>query len=82
MYDLNDKNDNLYDTIRMDLWPQMSLEQLWGQRILIETKLNTVLSMRKGEMARQIQMHLKNLDTIIEEKGIKEKPLTGSIILT
>lgn len=60
--------------LRSDLWENLSLNDLWLQKILLQQRINYCVSTGKIDIRKQMERGMKFLQVIIEEKSRKEKP--------
>lgn len=58
--------------LRSDMWEQLSLQDLWLQKILLQQRINICISTGKVEVRKQLEKGMKFLQVYIDEKGKKE----------
>lgn len=51
------------------LWPDMSVSQLWDQRIILNNRLQQASSTGSGAIVQQLQRGLQQLDALIKQKS-------------
>lgn len=58
--------------LRSDMWEQLSLQDLWLQKILLQQRINICNSTGKIEVRNQLERGMKFLQVHIDEKSKKE----------
>lgn len=74
-------NFNPETEICSELWKDMSVNDLWLQKMLITQRISICKSYAKPEMYLQMEKGLKFLDAILEEKINKDRSVADSVVM-
>lgn len=67
-------NFDVTKDLRADKWEQLSLNDLWHQKILLQDKINFCNSIDQIAMVEQMTKGMMRLQALIEEKSVEEGP--------
>lgn len=64
-----DEKFNPETTLRADLWPKLSLNDLWLQKILLQQRINIANNIGNVGLKEQLERGMKFLQVHIDEKN-------------
>lgn len=67
--------------LRSDKWEKLGVNDLWAQRILLNSRIATVEQLGSATIALQMRRSLMFLDALIEEKTQKESNIADQVVV-
>lgn len=61
------------EKVTPELWPQMDINRLWDQRIILNDRMIKAYQAGHAEIALQIENGIKTLDALLQRKAAEEE---------